>query len=95
MSSYCCGLSINTVGNYYGAGKPFFMQLSSAQISRKPLYFYFAINTQQLKGSFRQDIQSKFTDDLERLLELIFEKGKWNGDIKEFIFIVNTMYLIS
>lgn len=53
--------------------------------------FYQIYSPQQLKGSFRQDIQSKFTDDLEKLLELIFEKGKWNGDIKEFIFIVNTI----
>ncbi|WP_237526360.1 hypothetical protein, partial [Bacillus cereus] len=36
--------SINTVGVILGAGKPFFMQLCSAQIPRKSLYFYFAIN---------------------------------------------------
>ncbi|WP_243463049.1 hypothetical protein, partial [Mesobacillus boroniphilus] len=32
-----------------GLASLFFMQLDSAQIPRKPLYFYFAINTSHLK----------------------------------------------
>lgn len=53
--------------------------------------FYQIYSPQQLRDSLKKDIQKKFTEDLENLLELLYVKGKWNGEIKEFIFIVNTI----
>lgn len=53
--------------------------------------FYQIFSPQQLRGSLRKDIQKKFTEDLEKLLELVYVTGKWNGEIKDFIFIVNTI----
>lgn len=52
--------------------------------------FYQIYSPQQSKGSFRKDIQKKFTEDLSGLLELIFTQKKWNQKINSFIFIVNT-----
>lgn len=53
--------------------------------------FYQIYSPQQLRDSLRKDIQTKFKEDLEKLLELLYVKGKWNGEIKDFIFIVNTI----
>ncbi|PHA72682.1 hypothetical protein [Bacillus toyonensis] len=53
--------------------------------------FYQIFSPQQLRDSLRKDIQKKFTEDLEKLLELLYVTGKWNGEIKDFIFIVNTI----
>ncbi|WP_057763324.1 hypothetical protein [Cytobacillus praedii] len=53
--------------------------------------FYQIYSPQQLRGSLKQDIQKKFSEDLEKLLELLYIDGKWDGEIKEFIFIVNTI----
>ncbi|MEK4776008.1 hypothetical protein NST86_06545 [Bacillus sp. FSL L8-0199] len=53
--------------------------------------FYQIFSPQQLRDSLRKDIQKKFTKDLEKLLELLYVTGKWNGEIKDFIFIVNTI----
>ncbi|KOP78143.1 hypothetical protein AMS59_13665 [Lysinibacillus sp. FJAT-14745] len=52
--------------------------------------FFQIYSPQQLRDSLKKDIQSKFSEDLSKLLELIYRDGKWGGDIKEFIFIVNT-----
>ncbi len=53
--------------------------------------FYQIYSPQQLRDSLKKDIQKKFSEDLEKLLELLYIKNKWNGEIKEFIFIVNTI----
>ncbi|RLQ91954.1 hypothetical protein [Planomicrobium sp. Y74] len=53
--------------------------------------FYQIYSPQQFKGSFRKDIQQKFSEDLEGLLSLIYNEGKWGGQLKQFIFIVNTI----
>ncbi|WP_107949302.1 hypothetical protein [Lysinibacillus parviboronicapiens] len=53
--------------------------------------FYQIYSPQQLRDSLRKDIQEKFQEDLEKLLKLIYVDNKWNGDINDFIFIVNTM----
>lgn len=52
--------------------------------------FFQIYSPQQLRDSLKKDIQNKFLEDLNKLLELIFVDGKWGGDIEEFIFIVNT-----
>jgi len=51
--------------------------------------FYQIYSPTRLKMSLQKDIESKFNEDLEGLLTNL-KKGKWNGRIKEFIFIVNT-----
>lgn len=53
--------------------------------------FYQIYSPQQLRYSLRKDIQEKFQEDLEKLLKLIYVDNKWNGDINDFIFIVNTI----
>ncbi|MBW9317164.1 hypothetical protein, partial [Bacillus subtilis] len=53
--------------------------------------FYQIYSPQQLRDSLKKDIQKKFTEDLDKLLELLYVKGKWNGEIDDFIFIVNTI----
>lgn len=53
--------------------------------------FYQIYSPQQLRDSLKKDIQKKFSEDLEKLLELLYIQNKWNGKIKEFIFIVNTI----
>lgn len=53
--------------------------------------FFQIYSPQQFKISFRKDLQKKFSEDLEQLLNLIYNSGKWNGELKEFIFIVNTI----
>lgn len=41
-------------------------------------------------NSFIRNIRSKFEEDLTGLVELIVEEDKWLGEIKEFIYIINT-----
>lgn len=47
-----------------------------------PLYF---------KDSFAKNIRDKFKTDLTVLLKLVYDKDKWGGSVKEFIFITNTV----
>lgn len=51
--------------------------------------FYQIFSPQQIKKSVRKEIQEKFTTDLQGLLEHIYDKGKWGGEIKDYIFIAN------
>ena len=44
-------------------------------------------------ASLKKDMQKKFKEDLSGLLDVIYEQHKWNGNIKKFIFIVNTLDL--
>lgn len=52
--------------------------------------FYQIFAPTQIKASFSREVRSKFKEDLEGLLEKL-GNGKWNGEINEFIFIVNTI----
>lgn len=52
--------------------------------------FYQIYAPQQFKGTFKKDIQDKYVEDLEGLLKLVYCKGKWNQEVKEFVYIVNT-----
>ncbi|MGO5053915.1 hypothetical protein ACTQ6A_15640 [Lachnospiraceae bacterium LCP25S3_G4] len=40
--------------------------------------------------SLKKNMQKKFTEDLTGLLENVCRNGLWNGEIKEFIYLVNT-----
>lgn len=51
--------------------------------------FYQIYAPAQIRSSLAKDIKNKFEEDLSGLLEKLKE-GKWNGDIKHFVFIVNT-----
>lgn len=53
--------------------------------------FFQIYSPQQIKTSLRKDVQDKFSEDLDKLLNLIYNSGKWNGELKEFVFIVNTI----
>lgn len=52
--------------------------------------FYQVFAPTRLKESLKKEIQDKFKADLEGLLNIVCNEGKWNGKIEEFIFIVNT-----
>ncbi|MCY8024722.1 hypothetical protein MOC05_06095 [Bacillus sonorensis] len=52
--------------------------------------FYQVYAPTRLKDSLKKEIQDKFTADLSGLLKIIYEEKKWSGEVKEFIFIVNT-----
>lgn len=52
--------------------------------------FYQIYAPRDLKFSLKKDIENKFKEDLEGLVNLIIEKKEWGGCIKSFIFIVNT-----
>ncbi|MGX7014112.1 hypothetical protein [Vagococcus silagei] len=51
--------------------------------------FYQIYAPSQLRESLPKDMKNKFSEDLEELLNKL-KTGKWNGDIKQFIFLVNT-----
>jgi len=53
--------------------------------------FYQIFAPTRLKESLRKEIQTKFEDDLKALFKIVYEDAKWNGKVKNFIFIVNTM----
>lgn len=52
--------------------------------------FYQIFSPIGIKNSLKKDIQKKFSEDLEGLLKKICRENKWGGEIKEFIFLVNT-----
>ncbi|AEV67202.1 hypothetical protein [Acetivibrio clariflavus] len=52
--------------------------------------FYQIFAPTRLKDSLKKEIENKFKEDLEGLLKIIYEEKKWKGEIKKYIFIVNT-----
>ena len=40
--------------------------------------------------SQKKDIHAKFSADLSGLLDNVYNKGLWNGEVKEFVYMVNT-----
>lgn len=52
--------------------------------------FYQVFAPTRLKEALKKEIQKKFEDDIRGLLKIVYNEGKWNGQVKEFIFIVNT-----
>lgn len=53
--------------------------------------FYQIYAPTRLKTSLRNEMQNKFEEDLTGLLKIVYDEKKWNGTVKEFIFIVNTL----
>lgn len=52
--------------------------------------FYQIYAPARYSNSLKKNMQKKFTEDLEGLLKRVYIKGLWNGQIREFIFLVNT-----
>lgn len=52
--------------------------------------FYQIYSPIQFSSSFVQEVKDKFSNDLHGLLDLVYNKNKWNGVVNKFIFIVNT-----
>lgn len=52
--------------------------------------FYQVFAPTRLKNSLKKEIQDKFKGDLDGLLNIVYNEGKWKGKIQKFIFIVNT-----
>ena len=52
--------------------------------------FYQVFAPVQVNSSFTKDLQQKFADDLDKLLDLVYNQNKWNGVVNKFIFIANT-----
>lgn len=52
--------------------------------------FYQIFAPTRLKESLKKEIEEKFEEDLTGLLNIVYKEKKWNGEIKKFIFIVNT-----
>lgn len=52
--------------------------------------FYQVFAPTRLKDSLKKEIQDKFKGDLDGLLNIVYNEGKWKGKIQKFIFIVNT-----
>lgn len=52
--------------------------------------FYQIYAPVRYNDSLKKNMQKKFSEDLEGLLNNIYKMGMWNGLINEFIFLVNT-----
>ena len=52
--------------------------------------FYQIYAPTRLKDSLKKEMQDKFKEDLSGLLKIVYDEKKWNGEVKEFIFIINT-----
>lgn len=52
--------------------------------------FYQIFAPTRLKDSLKKEIQEKFQEDLQGLFRIVYDEKKWNGAVKQFIFIVNT-----
>ena len=56
---------------------------------REDKLFYQIYAPEYLSSTFKKDIRKKFEKDLDILTQKIFEEGKWGGELKKFIFLVN------
>ncbi len=52
--------------------------------------FYQIFSPARNNGSLKKNMQKKFSEDLERLLEIVYKDKLWNGSVNEFVFLVNT-----
>lgn len=52
--------------------------------------FYQIFAPARNSNSLKKNMQKKFSEDLEGLLEKVYKEKLWNGFINEFIFLVNT-----
>ncbi|MCM3703342.1 hypothetical protein [Paenibacillus macerans] len=52
--------------------------------------FYQIFSPTRMKDSLKKEIENKFTTDIEGLFRIVYEEEKWKGNIRQFIFIVNT-----
>lgn len=56
---------------------------------REDKIFYQMYAPEQISTSFKNDIKQKFKEDFAILSQKVFEEGKWGGELKKFIFLVN------
>lgn len=52
--------------------------------------FYQIFAPARYNDSLKKNMQKKFSEDLEGLLEKVYKEKLWNGNVKEFVFLVNT-----
>lgn len=52
--------------------------------------FYQIFSPIQFSSSFASEIANKFEEDLDSLIRLVYQQNKWNGIVKQFVFLVNT-----
>lgn len=52
--------------------------------------FYQIFAPARYNDSLKKNMQKKFSEDLEGLLEKVYKENLWNGNVKEFVFLVNT-----
>ncbi len=52
--------------------------------------FYQIFASARNHNSLKKNMQKKFSEDLEGLLEKVYKEKLWNGFINEFVFLVNT-----
>lgn len=52
--------------------------------------FYQIFSPARNNNSLKKNMQKKFSEDLDGLLDKVYNKKLWNGRVKEFVFIVNT-----
>lgn len=52
--------------------------------------FYQIYAPTAIRKNFKKEIQKKFEEDLKKLFCLVYKENRWGGNIKKFIFIVNT-----
>lgn len=85
LKAYCKSLNKTyEMPRHYGGDEK-----NDGWIKEDALFYQIYSPTTPVKKSLKKDIQSKFTEDLEGLLEKIYKENKWNGEIKEFVYIVN------
>lgn len=71
--------------NYYGGDEK-----NDGWVTEEGIFYQMYAPT-MIKSTIKGDIQNKFSNDLDGLLNKICNNGKWGGRIREFIFIVNTI----
>lgn len=52
--------------------------------------YYQIYSPEEIRTTFRNDLYEKFIGDFNGLSDLVYTQKKWTGNIKKFIFIVNT-----
>lgn len=74
-----------TMPSHYGGDKK-----NDGWVKEKNLYYQIFAPT-QIRSSLKKEIISKFKEDLEGLLKILYIDKLWSRKIEEYIFIVNTI----
>lgn len=59
-------------------------------VAEKALFYQIYAPSKNI-DSVKKDIQKKFSEDLTGLLDNIYKKGLWNGHLKQFVYLINTI----